>query len=70
MANRGPDTNGSQFFIVYDNSPLPPSYTVFGTVDPASLKPIQDLAAEGTVAGPGGMTAPKEKVTIQSVTWG
>ena len=39
MANRGPDTNGSQFFIVYDDSPLPPDYTVFGSIDDASLKP-------------------------------
>jgi peptidyl-prolyl cis-trans isomerase B (cyclophilin B) len=70
MANRGPDTNGSQFFIVYDDSPLPPDYTVFGTVDQASLKPIEDLAAEGTVPGPGGITAPKEKVTIESISWG
>jgi peptidyl-prolyl cis-trans isomerase B (cyclophilin B) len=69
MANRGPDTNGSQFFIVYDDSPLSPDYTVFGSVDDASLEPIQDLAAEGTVPGPGGMTAPAEEVTIQTVSW-
>ncbi len=69
MANRGPDTNGSQFFIVYDDSPLNPDYTVFGTVDDDSLKKIQDLAAKGTVAGPGGVTAPAEKVTIKSVSW-
>lgn len=33
MANRGPDTNGSQFFIMLaDNNTLPPSYTIFGQV--------------------------------------
>jgi peptidyl-prolyl cis-trans isomerase B (cyclophilin B) len=69
MANRGPDTNGSQFFIVYDDSPLNPDYTVFGTVDDDSLKTIQDLAAKGTVPGAGGMTAPAEKVTINSISW-
>jgi peptidyl-prolyl cis-trans isomerase B (cyclophilin B) len=70
MANRGPDTNGSQFFIVFDDSPLSPDYTVFGSVDDAALATIKDLAAKGTVPGEGGMTAPAEKVTIDSITWG
>jgi len=67
MANAGPDTNGSQFFIVYGKSPLPAAYTVFGTVDAASLKLIQDVAAKGTDTGaPDG--APKIPVTIESVS--
>ena len=69
MANRGPATNGSQFFIVYDDSPLDPAYTVFGTVDEASLKAITDLAAKGTVPAAGGMTAPSEEVTIYQLVW-
>jgi cyclophilin family peptidyl-prolyl cis-trans isomerase len=32
MANRGPDTNGSQFFIMDTDYPLPPNYTIFGKV--------------------------------------
>lgn len=32
MANSGPNTNGSQFFIMHIDYPLPPSYTKFGRV--------------------------------------
>lgn len=32
MANKGPNTNGSQFFIMHAKVPLPPSYTIFGRV--------------------------------------
>lgn len=32
MANAGPNTNGSQFFIMHVDYPLPPSYTKFGKV--------------------------------------
>lgn len=67
MANSGPDTNGSQFFVVYDDSSLPPDYTVFGQLDEASTKTVADLAAKGTDSGAGD-GAPKEKVTITEVT--
>jgi len=67
MANAGPDTNGSQFFIVYGNSPLPPAYTVFGQVDAAGLKVVKAIADKGTANGsPDG--PPKDKVQITSVT--
>jgi cyclophilin family peptidyl-prolyl cis-trans isomerase len=32
MANAGPNTNGSQFFIMHVDYPLPPAYTIFGRV--------------------------------------
>jgi peptidyl-prolyl cis-trans isomerase B (cyclophilin B) len=67
MANAGPNTNGSQFFIVYGNSPLPAAYTVFGQLDKDSLQVVQDIADKGTANGsPDG--PPKETVTIESVT--
>lgn len=47
MANSGPDTNGSQFFLVYQDSELPPNYTVFATMDQASIDVVGRIAAEG-----------------------
>jgi peptidyl-prolyl cis-trans isomerase B (cyclophilin B) len=65
MANAGPDTNGSQFFIVYADTPLPPDYTVFGTIDAAGLRVVRTIAKAGNA--PDGV-APKEDVLIRSVT--
>jgi peptidyl-prolyl cis-trans isomerase B (cyclophilin B) len=63
MANAGADTNGSQFFIVYDDTELPPLYTVFGTVDEESLDAVRDVAKAGTSSGaPDG--PPKTEVTV------
>ena len=72
MANTGrPGSNGSQFFLVYEDSQLPPTYTVFGTVDEAGLAVIEEVAAEGddgSMAAGGG--APNRAVQIESVTVG
>ncbi|WP_028473028.1 peptidylprolyl isomerase [Nocardioides alkalitolerans] len=71
MANAGPDTQGSQFFIVYGDTQLPPSYTVFGTVDPADLGVIEEIAADGDDgSNPAGGGAPNTPVDIVSVTIG
>jgi cyclophilin family peptidyl-prolyl cis-trans isomerase len=44
MANSGPDTNGSQFFVVLENQPtLPPSYSVFGRVL-KGMSVVKDIA--------------------------
>ena len=67
MANAGPDTNGSQFFMVYDDTQLPPSYTVFGAIDDAGLKVLTDVAKQGTANGSFD-GPPKEQVQIESVT--
>ncbi len=67
MANGGPDSNGSQFFMVYDDTPLPPDYTVFGTLEDGGLQVVRDVAAQGTANGaPDG--PPAAEVTIESVT--
>ncbi|MFI9511379.1 peptidylprolyl isomerase [Nocardia sp. NPDC052566] len=47
MANGGPSTNGSQFFLVYGDSQLPPAYTIFGTVDEPGLATLDKIAAAG-----------------------
>ncbi len=62
-----PDSGGSQFFVVYEDTQLPSEYTVFGTIDESSLEVVRKVAADGTVEG----TAdgePKTPVEIESVT--
>ncbi len=69
MANSGPGTNGSQFFLVYKNSlTLPASYTPFGTIT-GGLNIIQKVARAGSDNASGsGDGHPREKVVIDSVT--
>jgi peptidyl-prolyl cis-trans isomerase B (cyclophilin B) len=68
MANSGPNTNGSQFFLVYKNSTLSPSYTPFGTIV-SGLNIIQKVAKGGSDNSNGpGDGHPKQKVEIESVT--
>ncbi|WP_436536440.1 peptidylprolyl isomerase [Actinoplanes sp. HUAS TT8] len=47
MANAGPDTNGSQFFLVYGDSALRPNYSIFGQVTPRGLTTLDRVAAGG-----------------------
>ncbi|MGN6413062.1 peptidylprolyl isomerase [Flexivirga sp.] len=54
MANGGPDTNGSQFFLVYDDSRLSPDYTVFGHVTPAGMTVLDKIAGGGVDPGTDG----------------
>jgi len=69
MANAGPGTNGSQFFLVYRDSALPAAYSVFGTIDAAGLKTLDAVAAAGTSNGSQD-GSPKTPVDITSVAIG
>ncbi len=64
MANAGPNTNGSQFFIISgpDGVGLPPKYSLFGQVVSGN-DVIGKIEAAGTKSG-----SPTEQVTINSVT--
>ena len=66
MANAGSGTNGSQFFLVYQDSMLPPTYTVFGTVDEVGLATVDEIAAAGVENGTDD-GKPKTSVTIETV---
>ena len=46
MANSGPNTNGSQFFIILQDTYLPASYTIFGRVDPANFAVLEKISKE------------------------
>ncbi|MEU8528014.1 peptidylprolyl isomerase [Streptomyces sp. NPDC048629] len=65
MANTmQPNTGGSQFFLVYKDTKLPPQFTPFGTIDAAGLKVVQEIAKAG-VAGGATDGAPKTTVTVE-----
>ncbi len=64
-----PNSGGSQFFIVYADTQLPPDYTVFGTVDDATVAAIAQVASKGTDDSNGpGDGAPKQDVEIETVS--
>ena len=64
MANAGVDTNGSQFFLNYGDSVLPPLYTYFGQIDDEGLSTLDKIAEAGVEGGqPDG--APAEEVRIE-----
>ncbi len=62
MANAGPNTNGSQFFICHADVGLPNAYTIFGEVT-SGMDVVDAIAAKPT----GPQDRPHEPVTIESV---
>ena len=68
MANAGPNTNGSQFFILHDDYPLPPRYVIFAKVT-GGMDTLDALASTPTTLGAdGGMSRPLTPPVIKKVT--
>ena len=63
MANAGPNTNGSQFFIMHVDYPLPPSYTIFGRVTEGH-DVVNAIAKTKTDSG----ARPQSEVKMEKVT--
>jgi len=63
MANAGPNTNGSQFFVMHSDYGLPPNYTIFG-----KLTSGEDVLDRIATAPTGSQDRPTQPVSIQSVT--
>ncbi len=63
MANSGPDTNGSQFFVMHADYGLPPSYTIFGKLT-AGEEVVDAIATAPTGSG----DRPVQPVEIVSIT--
>ena len=66
MANAGPGTGGSQFFIVYEDTTLPSGYTIWGKVT-KGLDVVTGIAAAG-VEGGGSDGPPAQRVVIEKAT--
>ncbi len=68
MANRGPHTNGSQFFIMHQNYPLPPNYVIFARVT-TGLDVVDAIADTPTTLGDDGdMSKPITPIVIKTIT--
>ena len=64
MSNYGPKTNGSEFFFTYQDSTLPPSYSIWGKVI-AGLSILKYVSAQGTNQGIDG--TPKQPLSIERI---
>jgi len=68
MANAGPNTNGSQFFVLQEDYPLPPRYVIFARVT-TGMDTVDALARTQTTLGAdGGMSRPLTPPIIKTIT--
>lgn len=68
MANAGPNTNTSQFFIMLQDYPLPPSYVIFGRVT-SGMEAVDAIAEAPVAAGPDGeVSKPLAPPVLRRVT--
>lgn len=67
QTKEGRDSGGSQFFLVYQDSPLPSDYTPFGTVSESGMKVLKKIADAGESTGQGDGT-PNATVVIDKAT--
>ena len=67
MANAGPNTNGSQFFIMHQNYPLPKNYVIFGHVT-SGFDAVDKIAeAPVTASNSGEQSKPVTPIVVKSV---
>ena len=66
MANSGPNTNGSQMFLVYKDTELPPDYTIVGEII-EGMEVVEKIAADGVADGSTD-GKPKTTLTIETAT--
>lgn len=69
--SQAPNSAGSQFFLVYEDSTLPPNYSVMGTIDEAGLEVLDEIADAGVKSDDPSSPdnqVPEEPVTIEKMT--
>ena len=67
MANSGPNTNGSQFFIMHDDYPLPPAYVIFARVTSGMSAVDAIVNVPTTMGGDGDMSKPVTPPVIKKI---
>lgn len=67
MANSGPNTNGSQFFIMHEDEALPPAYVIFGKVS-QGMEVVDAIATAATIDDGRENSRPVDPVVVKKVT--